>query len=130
MIVGVLGYAFRFAVFAWFPESTLFVVLVNLVHGICYAFFFATVYIFVDANFPTDVRSSAQGLFNVMILGVGALVANSICPWLLQTVYTVDGVTDFRSMFMIPMAISILAALLLAIAFRPPNEVSGGGVRN
>jgi hypothetical protein len=65
-----------------------------------------------------------------MILGVGALVANSICPWLLQTVYTVDGVTDFRSMFMIPMAISILAALLLAIAFRPPNEVSGGGVRN
>jgi MFS family permease len=124
MIVDVLGYAFRFAVFAWFPESTTFIVLVNLVHGICYAFFFATVYIFVDAYFPADARSSAQGLFNVMILGVGALIANSICPWLLQTVYTVDGVTDFKSMFMIPMTISILAALLLAFGFRPPTEVT------
>ncbi|MGN6543547.1 MAG: hypothetical protein ACTHK7_00745, partial [Aureliella sp.] len=36
------------------------------------------------------VRASAQGLFNVMILGVGALVANSICPWLQQEVFTHD----------------------------------------
>ena len=35
--------------------------LINVLHGICYAFFFATVYIFVDEFFPTDVRSSAQG---------------------------------------------------------------------
>jgi nucleoside transporter len=123
MMVGIIGYALRFAIFAWMPEVTYLIVLINLVHGICYAFFFATVYIFVDANFPADVRSSAQGLFNVMILGVGALIANSLCPWLLQTVYTVDGVTDFKSMFMIPMTISILAALLLAFGFRPPTEV-------
>jgi MFS family permease len=124
MMVGILGYALRFAVFAWFPEATVLIVLVNLLHGICYAFFFATVYIFVDAYFPADVRSSAQGLFNVMILGVGALIANSLCPWLLQTVYTSDGVTDFRSMFMIPMAVSLLAALLLAFGFRPPTAVN------
>ena len=124
MIVGILGYVLRFAIFAWFPEVTVLIVLVNLIHGICYAFFFATVYIFVDAYFPPDVRSSAQGLFNVMILGVGALIANSICPWLLQTVYTVDGVTDFQSMFMIPMTISILAAALLGFSFRPPSEVT------
>jgi hypothetical protein len=59
-----------------------------------------------------------------MILGVGALIANSICPWLLQTVYTVDGITDFKSMFMIPMAISMLAALALAFGFRPPTALS------
>ena len=35
---------------------------------------------FVDAYFPKDARASAQGLFNVMILGVGALLANSLCP--------------------------------------------------
>ena len=32
---------------------------------------FATVYIFVDEYFPKDVRSSAQGLFNFLILGAG-----------------------------------------------------------
>ena len=53
------------------------VVLINVLHGICYAFFFATVYIFVDEFFPKDARASAQGLFNLMILGFGPLVANT-----------------------------------------------------
>ena len=127
MMVGILGYVLRFAVYAWFPETTWLIVFINVIHGICYAFFFATVYIFVDAFFPEDVRSSAQGLFNVMILGVGALIANSICPWLLQTVFTENGVTDFRSMFLIPIVISILSALLLAFGFKPPSEVSAEG---
>ena len=96
MIVGILGHAARFAVYAFFPQHTGLIILVQVLHGICYAFFFATVYIFVDEYFPKDVRSSAQGLFNVMILGIGALVANSICPWLLQEVFTKNGVTDFQ----------------------------------
>ncbi len=87
MIVGILGHAARFAVYAFFPENANLIVIVQILHGICYAFFFATVYIFVDEYFPKDVRSSAQGLFNVMILGVGALVANSVCPWLIQEVF-------------------------------------------
>lgn len=88
MMVGVLGHAARFAVYAFFPENWILIVLIQVLHGICYAFFFATVYIFVDAYFPKDVRNSAQGLFNVMILGIGALVAYSVCPWLMQSVYT------------------------------------------
>ncbi len=78
----------------------------------------------MDAIVPQDVRSSAQGLFNVTILGVGALIGNSIGPWLVQTVFTGNGITDFRSMFMIPIAISILSALLLAFGFEPPAKVS------
>ncbi|MEI7702118.1 MAG: MFS transporter [Planctomycetia bacterium] len=121
MIVGVLGHAFRFAVYAFMPDQNL-IILVQIVHGICYAFFFATVYIFVDEYFPKDVRTSAQGLFNVMILGLGALAANSICPWLMQSVYTKEGVTDFRGLFLVPMAASIVAALALALFFHPPKK--------
>ena len=77
MIVGILGHAARFAVFAFFPQHPWLIILINVLHGICYAFFFATVYIFVDEYFPKDVRASAQGLFNLMILGFGPLVANS-----------------------------------------------------
>jgi nucleoside transporter len=124
MMVGVLAYVVRFGVYAWLPEFTWLVIAINFVHGVCYAFFFASVYIFVDACFPHDVRASAQGLFNVMILGVGALIANSVGPWLLQTVFTENGVTDFRSMFMIPILISILSALVLALGFRPPEKLA------
>jgi len=76
MIVGILGHAARFAVYAMYPESAGMIIAVQMLHGICYAFFFATVYIFVDAHCPKDIRSSAQGLFNLQILGIGALLAN------------------------------------------------------
>ncbi len=126
MIVGILGHAARFAVFAFLPQYPAVVVLVNAVHGICYAFFFATVYIFVDDFFPKDARASAQGLFNVMVLGLGPLIANTLCPMLLQNKYTHDGVTDFRSMFLLSCLSAVGAAVLLALAFHPrKREIAG-----
>ena len=120
MVVGILGHAARFATYAFFPGSAAVIIVVQVLHGICYAFFFATVYIFVDEFFPKDVRASAQGLFNVMILGIGVLVANSVCPYLMQTVFTHDGVTNFRSLFLVPLSAASLAALALAAFFHPP----------
>ena len=120
MVVGILGHAARFAVYALFPSSAGMIIAVQMLHGICYAFFFATVYIFVDAYSPKNIRASAQGLFNLQILGIGALLANSICPWLLQSVYTSGGVTDFKGLFMVPLAAASIAAVGLALFFRPP----------
>jgi len=122
MIVGILGHAARFATYAFVPSPAV-IVAVQIMHGICYAFFFATVYIFVDAYFPKDVRTSAQGLFNVAILGAGALVANFVCPWLLQSVFTHDGVTDYRSLFLVPTFVALCAAVALALLFHPPKQV-------
>jgi nucleoside transporter len=129
MIVGVLGHAARFAVYAFLPQSAGAIILIQVLHGICYAFFFATVYIFVDAYFPKDIRTSAQGLFNVQILGTGALLANSLCPWLIQQVYTMKGVTDFRGLFLVPLIVASAAAIALALFFRPPPApaATGGG---
>jgi MFS family permease len=122
MLIGILGHAARFAVYAFFPSHPWMIVTIQVLHGICYAFFFATVYIFVDAYFPKDARSSAQGLFNVMILGLGVLAANTLGPVLLQSVFTKAGVTDFRSLFLLPCLAALGAAVLLAAAFRPPAK--------
>ena len=121
MIIGILGHAARFGVYAFFPDHKELIILVQVLHGICYAFFFATVYIFVDEFFPKDARASAQGLFNVMILGIGALVANSVCPYLIQKVFTQNGVTDFRGLFLMPMSFALFAAFLLFALFHPPK---------
>jgi nucleoside transporter len=121
MIIGILGHAVRFGIYAFYPDATA-VIIVQLVHGVCYAFFFATVYIFVDEYFPKDVRSSAQGLFNAAIYGLGALLANSICPWLIQKVFTANGLVDFRGLFLVPLAAASLGALALALFFWPPPK--------
>lgn len=123
MIVGILAYPVRFAVWAFLPQHQALIILVQALHGMCYAFFFATVYIFADAYFPKDVRASAQGLFNVMILGIGTMLANSICPWLLQEKFTnaLTKVTDFHHLFLVPLFSALVAAAALALFFHPPK---------
>ena len=121
MIVGILGHALRFAVFALFEEYQWLIIAIQVLHGICYAFFFATVYIFVDAVFPKDVRASAQGLFNLLILGVGMVVAGQLFPRL-KAAYTVDGVVDYHRLFLVPTGMAVVAMLLLFFLFKPPTE--------
>ncbi len=122
MIIGILGHAARFAVFAFLPQYQAVIILINVLHGICYAFFFATVYIFVDEFFPKDVRASAQGLFNLMILGFGPLVANVIGPKLMGETSAAAACVDFRSLFLVPFAAAVCAAIVLALFFHPPEK--------
>ena len=124
LIVGILGHTARFATYAFFPQYPWLIIAVQILHGICYAFFFATVYIFVDAYFPKDARASAQGLFNVMILGLGALLANSLCPYLGQKVFAHDGMTDFHGLFLVPMICGLVAAAALGLFFHPPKTAA------
>ena len=121
MIIGILGHAARFATFAFFPDSVPVIIAVQLLHGVCYAFFFATVYIFVDAAFPKDVRSSSQGLFNLLILGVGNVVASFLFPMLVAR-NTAGGAVDYQSLFLVPTGMALTAVLLLALFFRPPER--------
>jgi len=123
MILGILGHAARFAVFALMPQNQAMIIAVQVLHGICYAFFFATLYIFIDAAFPKDVRSSAQSLFNLLVLGLGDLAAK----WFfipLQGQLTVDGETDYRKLFLVPSAMALVAAVLLLVAFWPPKSLA------
>ena len=122
MVFGILGHAARFGVYAFFPQHAAMIILVQVLHGICYAFFFATVYIFVEEFFPKDARSSAQGLFNVMILGVGALIAATFCPGLFSAMTNQAGVTNFKSLFLIPFGCAVAGAIILALFFHPPKS--------
>jgi nucleoside transporter len=123
MVLGIIGHALRFLVFALFgkPEYQGLIIAVQVLHGICYAFFFATLYIFVDAVFPKDIRTSAQGLFNLLILGVGLVIANF---WFgsLKGKWTVEGVTDYHKLFLVPTGLAIAAMILLVLFFKPPAD--------
>ena len=119
MTIGILGHAVRFGIFAFVPIPAV-VIAANILHGICYAFFFATVYIFVDEYLPKSVRSSTQGLFNLMILGMGPIVARFLAPPLAKR-FLPEGAEDYRSLFAIPCSIALVAAVILAVAFWPPK---------
>jgi len=123
MILGILGHCLRFATFAFFdkPEYQGLIVAVQVLHGICYAFFFATLYIFVDAVFPKDIRTSAQGLFNLLVLGAGLVIANFWFGSLKAQWTDTSGVVDYHKLFLVPTGLAVAAMLLLLLFFKPPT---------
>ena len=123
MILGILGHCLRFATFAFFdkPEYQGLIVAVQVLHGICYAFFFATLYIFVDAVFPKDIRTSAQGLFNLLVLGAGLVIANFWFGSLKAQWTDTHGVVDYHKLFLVPTGLAVAAMLLLLLFFKPPT---------
>jgi nucleoside transporter len=127
MILGILGHVVRFGIYSIGTPQTLWLVIFsNVVHGFAYAFFFATVYIFVDENFPKDIRTSVQSLFNLLILGVGPLLGNFLWGWLgdVLTKKTATGSTavEFHRLFLVPLGFGLLAAAFLAIFFHPKEK--------
>ena len=126
MILGILGHAARFAVFALMPQNQAMIVAVQVLHGICYAFFFATLYIFIDAAFPKDVRSSAQSLFNLLVLGLGDLAAKWLFIPLQTRLTAADGTVDYKQLFLVPTFMALAAAAILLVAFWPPKWLATG----
>ena len=102
------------------------IVAVQILHGICYAFFFATVYIFRSMHvFSQGCPGERPGRCSiVMVLGIGVLAANSICPHLIQETYNQNGITDFKHLFLLPCYAGLFAMLLLIFAFHPPKDTT------
>jgi nucleoside transporter len=123
MAIGIAAHAARFFIYA-IGDPLWLMVAVNVVHGMCYAFFFAAVYIFVDENFPRDSRASAQGLFNLLILGLGPFVGSLLWGALGDRMQTPAGQVDFTRLFLGPAWLAVAAMLLLMLAFRPPARAA------
>ncbi|MEI6712860.1 MAG: MFS transporter [Verrucomicrobiota bacterium] len=122
LLTGIFAHALRFMAYALMAESLPVIIGVQLLHGVCYACFFATLYIFVDVVYPKEVSASAQGIFNFVILGLGDLFAK----WLYipaKAAMTTDGVTHYSTLFLLPMALSFVGILILGLFFTPPNEL-------
>ena len=123
MAVGVAAHAARFFVYS-IGDPLWLMVAINVVHGMCYAFFFAAVYIFVDERFPKDSRASAQGLFNLLILGLGPFIGSLLWGTLGDRFRTEAGAVDFERLFQVPAWLGVAATLLLLVAFHPDRHAA------
>lgn len=99
------------------PEGLAFVaVIVGIaLHGFCFDFFFAAGFIHVDNEAPKDIRASGQALFSFLTYGVGMWLGNLLAGWL-KGHFTTDGVTDWRSFWLVP-SIGVMLALGVFVLF-------------
>ncbi|MCS7209638.1 MAG: MFS transporter, partial [Fimbriimonadales bacterium] len=132
MLLGIFAWPARYLVFAltWHfhqqaPWTVWLSVAALALHGFCYVFFFVVAFIYTDRVAPRDVRSSAQALINVAVLGVGMLIGGFFAGWL-KDFFTQDGVTNYTMVFLVPTVITIVAGIAFAALFRekPAGETA------
>lgn len=132
MLLGIFAWPARYAVFAlaWAMHQqapwTVWLAVASLaLHGFCYVFFFVVAFIYTDSVAPRDVRSSAQALINVAVLGIGMLIGGFFAGWL-KDYFTTDGMTNYTMVFLVPTIITVLAGIAFALLFRekPAGETA------
>jgi nucleoside transporter len=123
LAVGLLAYILRFAIFAYLPYPQ-FVMPALALHGLCFGCFFFIAFMVVDEFTTHDVRSSAQSLFNLIVLGLGVIFGN-LAAGQVDRLAKPSGATetDFTILFSIPMWIAI-ACLAAFLVFYPKGRKS------
>ena len=121
IFLGVLAYAARYAVFGTVSFPIWIMVVSQAFHGICYAFFFAGAYIYVDKIADEDVRHSAQTVFGIIILGGGPVIGGWLSGYLQET-FTQAGLFDYSPFWYTLSAIGFVTALFFGFMFREQVE--------
>jgi len=121
LAIGVVAWPLRYIIFA-IGSPTWLVIASLALHGFCYVFFFVAAFIYVDRVAPPDIRASAQSLIAIVALGLGRFLGSIFAGWI-QTVFTTDGITDWTATFLVPCALTLLAAAAFLLFFRERRAV-------
>lgn len=122
LILGLAAQALRYLLFAYGGASMPAILIGIALHGICYAFYFTSAYIYIDHHSTVDTRAGLQQLFTIMIAGFGTFAAYVAGGYIGQFFTAAGSSTiDFRLFWLVPAVLSLIVAAALALFF---NEES------
>lgn len=93
-----------------------------IVWGVAFDFFNISGSLFVETQADPAIRASAQGLFQFMVVGAGAIIGSYASGWLIDSFFTHSGVKDWRGIMFAFAAYSGVIALLFLVLFRHPHD--------
>ncbi|WP_031530467.1 nucleoside permease [Dyadobacter crusticola] len=118
LVVGLIAWIVRFIGFGYGDANSEWLLyLAIILHGVCYDFFFVTGQIYTDSKAGEKYRSSAQGLISIATYGIGMGIGSWLAG-LVADMYTVEGVKDWTSIWMVPAAIAAVVLVLFVLFFK------------
>lgn len=130
LVVGMAAWGLRYAIFSGGGPFPL-IILGLALHGICFDFFFAAGFIYVEKTAPEAIRNSGQALFGSLTYGLGMYLGTEASGWI-NHLFTRDitdpatghtvRTTDWRRFWMIPCVGVVVSLALFLALFTPPAD--------
>lgn len=129
MIISMIAWMLRFGLFAFgdpSPFGFTLLLLSMIVYGCAFDFFNISGSIFIEKEVSAHIRSSAQGLFMMIVNGVGAYFGAIISGKIID-IFTYNGIKDWQTIWLIFASYALVLAVIFYFTFNyTPNEESSG----
>lgn len=129
MFFSMVAWVLRFGLFAFGdPASGLWMIILScIVYGMAFDFFNISGSLFVETQTDAKIRSSAQGLFMMMVNGFGAVIGSISSGYLIESFFqNENGSFQWKPIWLCFAAYSAVIAILFYILFKhkhDPKEV-------
>jgi len=119
ILVGMLAWALRYAMFAYGNAGQLsFLLIIGIaLHGVCYDFFFVSGQIYTDSKAGIQYKSAAQGMITLATYGVGMLIGFYIAG-LISDSYNSPAGHDWKMIWLIPAGIAAVVFIMFILFFK------------
>lgn len=124
--IGMIAWTVRFLLFGYGDAGPgLWMLFAGIIlHGVCFDFFFVTGQIYTDSKANIKIQSSAQGLITMATYGVGMWIGTLLSGYV-KDYYTVDKVSNWKSIWMVPAVIAFVVLLFFTLLFKDKKTTSG-----
>jgi nucleoside transporter len=124
LAMGMAAWGIRYLLFALGAQGSVnpWIVIASLaLHGVCFDFFFAAGFIYVDNEAPNEIRASGQALFTFLTYGVGMWIGTQLSG-IVKDYYTsgteASPVHDWYHIWIIPSIGVLVSLVIFALFFR------------
>ncbi len=125
MLMSMFAWVLRFGLFAYGdPGSGLWMIVLScIIYGMAFDFFNVSGSLFVETQSDTKIRASVQGLFMMMVNGVGAVLGSLLSGLIIKSYYILpNGEKDWHGIWLLFAIYSLVVALLFAVLFRHTHD--------
>ena len=134
MIISMVAWVLRFGLFAYGdPEGGLWMIVLScIIYGMAFDFFNISGSLFIEKSVEPGIRASAQGLFTMMVNGVGAVFGSRASGWVMEKYFTtyIPGENgnqiaqiDWHSTWLCFAGYSLVVLILFVILFREKKQM-------
>ncbi len=134
MIISMVAWVLRFGLFAFGdPAGGLWMIVLScIIYGMAFDFFNISGSLFIEKSVEPGIRSSAQGLFTMMVNGVGAVLGSRLSGWVMEKYFTtyIPGENgkqiaqiDWHSTWLCFAGYSLVVLILFVVLFRDQKQV-------